>query len=207
MRRWERSGAVVGVLVLLGSLAWGGSAAARTPVGTHEAFFLRVAAGLGGASGSVETDAGVDVGLSGFSLLWDISAGWAVLENLFVHAEFYGSVATDPTLDVGSREFGTESVDYDNYGFGTGVTYHVAPWDVYVSGTIGLAWVDIGGRGVDVDTETGFGLNLKLGKEWWVAKDFALGLAGQFFFTTVPTAQDDNFDTVGGGVLVSVSYD
>ena len=86
------------------------------------------------------------------------------------------------------------NLDYDEDvrlpGFGLGGTYYFMPVNVYLSGAIGIAKVGFSGPDADSDgTDFGLALDAMVGKEWWVAPDWGLGLAGQLIFIS---AEDES---------------
>lgn len=64
------------------------------------------------------------------------------------------------------------------------VTYYFMPINLYLTGAIGASRVglDYGGDNSDWGN-FGVGLNLDVGKEWWVGDDLGVGLAGRFWYT------------------------
>ena len=44
-----------------------------------------------------------------------------------------------------------------------------------------------------IETESGWGFSLSLGKEWWVSENWGLGLAG-FVYHSRTTGEDISFD-------------
>lgn len=163
----------------------------------HKGFYLRLTTGVGYASTSGDSD----VTVSGVGGLTTLGIGYAVMENFIVNADLWGTKVFSPKV-----EFPGGSGDLDGslfvYGIGGGVTYYVMPMNLYLSAAVGAtkATLSIDGYG-DSDSETGFGLNAVIGKEWWVSDNWGLGIAGQVFYGT-----HDPSSTIAGGLLFSATY-
>ena len=146
----------------------------------HDGFFLRftVGFGFGGANleaAGDETDFGAVAGFFSFDI------GAAAVENLIVHARLAATSLVNPEVEVNGRDRGSDdSLTIGTSLLGVGVTYYFMPINLYVGATAGLAWVnftysiDIDGDGDDdtYSSDAGFGLNLDVGKEWWVGDDW-----------------------------------
>ena len=85
------------------------------------------------------------------------------------------------------------------------------PANVYVSGAIGASILSIKNNNKTNETDSGFGINLLVGKEWWVSQDWGVGVAAQLMFSRVSDKSENSstktdFDTVSGGVLLTGTY-
>jgi hypothetical protein len=81
--------------------------------------------------------------------------------------------------------------------------------NLYIQATPSFTWWRAETDLLEFESDTGFGMRLALGKEWWVSDSWALGLNGQFAF-----ASNDDKDAGGGtwdttwfGVAFSATYD
>ena len=71
--------------------------------------------------------------------------------------------------------------------FGIGLTYYFMPVNLYLTGAVGFSYAQVEVDGVDRgSSDVGFGLNVDLGKEWWVSDNWGLGIAGRLWFSEVP---------------------
>jgi hypothetical protein len=155
---------------------------ARAGYREHDGFYVRMLVG-GGVGGSKYRDGlAIDGGQTrtlGANSMTEVAVGWAVFENLIVHA----------TLNLGSIHDGAKKVGKRNYhdvdettivGFaGGGLTYYLMPANVYVTGSVGL-----GGLGAVSDdgddhheSKVGLGTSFAIGKEWWIGGQWGLGVA------------------------------
>jgi|GEM_PF-1162976 len=173
----------------------------------HDGFFLRMTPGFGvggfKVSGNVTDSDGLivknpsDKGAVGtFSLL----LGGEVSDNLTIHADFWSY----STMGEHGQDLYT---GITTGGVGLGLTYYFMPHNLYLSGTLSPAFTALSViRDLNNDTShkthMAYGLNASLtfGKEWWVSKNWGLGIAvrGEYGF-----AQNDDFDiSNGAGVLL-----
>jgi hypothetical protein len=167
----------------------------------HDGFFMRFLTGFGFANHS-------ETGLTakGGSLTGGIAAGGAVVENLILFGELFGS----STLDAKVDSDGAVPADYTVHlgGLGPGVSYYT-PFNLYVSGTLALTRLNTAYIGGSERSKVGVGGNLTLGYEWWVSSNWGLGVAGRFYFSVnkadVDGAADPNIKTFGGGLFFSAT--
>jgi len=83
------------------------------------------------------------------------------------------------------------------------------PANVYVTGAIGLSNVEIAVDGGGSDSsDTGVGVNVDVGKEWWVGDNWGLGVVGRFWYThaTIDAAVDETLNLLGGVLGFSATY-
>lgn len=158
----------------------------------HDGFYLRME--LGGGYGGFKSDGTVDApypvnqiknprakgGLIGGA----ISAGGAVGDNLLFHGDMWFDVNIMREDDNNLKQSFGVGV------FGIGMTYYFMPSNIFITGRVGVAtaWFSIMNprdHYDDYDYEhysrdaTGIGMQLSVGKEWWVSDNWALGLALQ----------------------------
>ena len=189
------------------SIALASTALASEPE-THDGFMLRFVTGLGFQSTS-EDGTGGSVGTSGLSGTTALALGGVIVPNLAIHGELFLTTITDPTWEVrldsgaGVSEETKGSIVSD--GLGVGVTYFMMPLNLYLSGTVGIGKSTAELNNQSYETDTGFGLNLLVGKEWWVSEEAGIGVAGQLIYVSVPDDSED-LNTVSGAVLFSVTY-
>jgi hypothetical protein len=160
----------------------------------HDGFFLRLAPGLGGFSAS-ETLGTNELEVSGRNGLFNFSIGGALTENLILHLDTSGMSSSDPTIKMNGQS-GTTNGKLSTSVIGVGLTSYFSS-NVYLTGAIGIARTTYKSNGSTFETDSGWGINLMLGKEWWVSENWGLGVAGQFLYTTCP-------DPVGNGTTVDL---
>lgn len=179
---------------------------------THDGFFLRMSAGLGGSNILAEPDSGGDQEITGSMGTFELSVGGALTENLILH----GTVNTMGMSDANfSGQGDAFEGEYDEVGIGfvgVGVTYYIMPANVYVSSSIGANGIYLNGNDEDSDREmdsNGAGLIVQVGKEWWVSDNWGLGLAAQTHLGGL-AVEDSGGDVDWGyfnyGLVLSATY-
>ncbi len=74
------------------------------------------------------------------------------------------------------------------FGFGPGILYYFEPVNLYVSGTLTFTKMYISETDTGFstgDTNLGIGADFKVGKEWWVAPRWGIGVAGMVHFASM----------------------
>ena len=162
---------------------------------THDGFFMRLSPGIGTASTKIDVT-GFQVDVSGMASDFNFAIGGMVKPNLAIHATFFGWSAGDPDGDVAIAGVGSGSGTLNGTvtmgAYGAGLTYYFMPVNMYLSGSAGFGTLQLDAdNGVDGETDTGFAMDLTLGKEWWVGDSWGLGLAGGFTYHSLPEKDMD----------------
>ncbi len=147
---------------------------------------------------------------------WDLAVGGTVWKGLSVHGTYFGAIAFRPEVKTGSTV--TRSGDKTSFsliGLGPGVTYHFQPMNLYLSYSAGVGWsvLRFYEHKLNVPdgwSNIGFANQLVVGKEWWVWKRLALGVALQGLYARVVdrggAGVDYHYNSFGGGLLFSATY-
>jgi hypothetical protein len=122
----------------------------------------------------------------GQGFIADFKIGGAIKENLILSFDLISRTITGPEVEVDGNTIGTASNDIvatDNT-MGVGMTYYIMPHNIFLSGTVGMAKMTIENKDTDAkgESKAGLGLHVKVGKEWWVSKNWGLGLSGGYGF-------------------------
>lgn len=159
---------------------------ARKPAAApkHEGFLLRVTTGWGvgrlyGKNGRDETS--LLVGLA-------VDGGAAVIENLIVRARLRTGVTGFRESDFG------DDVLFSYGAAGFGVDYYFMPMNVYLGGTVSVAGVARSTEDHVNHSRAGLGLDLDVGKEWWLGSHWGVGIAARASYVDVAAEH-----TVRGG--------
>jgi hypothetical protein len=174
----------------------------------HDGFFLRLSLLGVGFSHSTVSNEGTDVVLSGFCNFADFALGYAIIENLILHANVYGPVIYDPTLEVNHDEMTLKDGAAYLMGYGGGITYYFMPVNIYATLAAGAARIRIApDEGPELGTEYGFSMQVIVGKEWWVGDNWGLGIAGTGVYQRMEgTENGPIWTTFAGGLMFSVTY-
>jgi hypothetical protein len=161
------------------------------PEREHRGFFLRFDGGLGYLSSSATPD-GAGQSMGGLAIPVGISVGAAVVPNLIVAGEAWGSFTRSPSL----------------VGLGVQLTWYFMPANVYLSVTPSIGILAVPIYGVVAAAHAGFAGKVAVGKEWWVGRKWGLGVAGQFHFGSNPVdgTPPPTWTTFEGGIALSVTF-
>jgi len=185
----------------------------------HDGLMFRAALGAGYAAGTwdaVAIDAFGNTGkldLAGAAGFFSVDIGSSIAGSLVLHARLSDVSVISPTVSVDGSEMGDLSKDASLtfYLFGPAATYYLMPANVYFTLALGLAQaaVDTGAGDTGASGE-GFGLEVDVGKEWWVGDNWGIGAAARFSFASLPYDLADGSSTrlggLGFGVLLSATY-
>jgi hypothetical protein len=204
MRMWTRTATILGVIALLVAPA----AEANEPREHDGGFFARLAVGGGYASTSTKDDFGDKVELNGPSFDFDVALGVGIGRNFIVHASVFGWSVVDPTIEVNGVGFDTDDVTLSLAAFGPGVTYYFGESNFYLTGAVGIATQTLKIDRVTFDSDTGWAMQVGLGKEWWVGDRWGVGVAAGFNYHSVPSGESDVDDLTGPafGLRFSATY-
>ena len=122
--------------------------------------------------------------MSGQGAVMDMKIGGAIRENLILHATIISNSMSGPTIITTKNGFVTSAKASNSFAisdaiYGVGLTYYVMPSNYFVSGSIGIVTftlVDSGQDNSSISTQGGLAMQFKLGKEWWVSKNWGLGV-------------------------------
>jgi hypothetical protein len=178
-------------------LVAGSASAANEPKMHDGGFFLRLSAGLGSAQTKFDDLDDNESKLSGLSGDANFAVGANVGGSLAIHGTFWGFSMTDPELETDGVEVELDDATYSVSAFGAGLTYYTAS-NFYVSPSVGLATASIEFDNVTVESDTGFAVDLTIGKEWWVSDKWGLGVAAGFGFHAIPLDEDVSEDDATG---------
>ena len=176
----------------------------------HDGFYLRLTTGIGSTT-SIEKVEGDELGISGVSTNITMGIGYAVVENLILNLDIFGSIVTDPTVEVNGEEIGEADAELTVSNTGIGATYYIMPTNVYFAGSIARASGKIESKWGKTESEAGYGINIVIGKEWWVSDNWGIGVAGQLFHTVlsdenVITGEVYDLKTTSLGILFSATF-
>ncbi|HNY31708.1 MAG TPA: hypothetical protein PKO15_12540 [Fibrobacteria bacterium] len=185
---------------------------------TRDGLFLAFGLGIGYGSMSTEatiptsftTTTDMEMTNSGLTNSFDFRIGGTVAQDLALHATLVGDAIGGPEteLKIGGR---TKTVDaFNSVGFsmlGVGATKYFTPADAFVSASAGIATFQVEDTSESSSKikDRGFALQGKVGKEWWISPNWALGVAGVVNWAYVsPSDETDKY--LSAGVQFSATY-
>jgi hypothetical protein len=121
----------------------------------------------------------------GFALDFNFAIGGAVKENLILAGEFWSTWLPSPDLSLRGVSVPRGSGFWNaTYGLGPSFTWFLMPTNVFFSVTPSVTWTSFSDYYSTYTTNAGFGTHAMIGKEWWVAPHWGLGVSGWFVFST-----------------------
>ena len=132
--------------------------------------------------------------LDGYAGALGISVGSMVSENFALHFDMNGANAFRSGLSIEGTEDTTYNAVFQTTGVGLGGTYYLMPSNLYATLSVGAGWLytTAYARVDDNYVLTGYessnfgpSVAVGIGKEWWVAPDWGVGLTGMYQFLSV----------------------
>jgi len=153
--------------------------------------FLRLSGGFGFAGTAAEVPFGSlvdDLSFTGFSGDFNFALGGFVAPGLALHGSIMSWTVTEPDADWGIFT-ATIPSDLNMTAVGAGLTWYILPSGLYLSGSVGAGKLNID----DADSDNGLALDVTFGKEWWVSRQWSLGIAAGLGVHAIsePGLQDD----------------
>jgi hypothetical protein len=137
-----------------------------------------------------------------------VALGGSVGRNLVIYGELLGTSVSDPTLEAGSTSMTASGLTATMAGIGPGVAYYL-DGNLYVSGTLlftKLSFSDSNTNDQLASTDWGVGAGLTFGKEWWVSRDWGLGVTGQIQAASMKdTGVDSRWTSIAAALLFSAT--
>lgn len=189
----------------------------------HDGFYLSYNWGpvFGNVMGKVKSYNGsipYTANFLGTGGMMDFKIGWAIKNNMILHTTFILNKVPAPEIitTVGNNSTSKSMPDkfeVDESMFGVGMTYYIMPYNIFLSGSIGRGKFKISGsenKDDDGDTNSGFSMQLKIGKEWWILKNWGAGLGLTYGKTNLthqpPIGFAEKLDSNRFGILLNTTF-
>jgi hypothetical protein len=182
----------------------------------HDGFFLRINFGVGYGVAQLKGSAIPDEVYSGPGFGSSIDLGSALAENLILHARLRDASIAWPSVTFDDEEpSGVSAVLVSQVMAAVGLQYYFMPINVFVGLSVGIAGMETvlersGKDDVRNNARAGVGIDLDVGKEWWVSESWAIGVAGRLSLVRVSAEAvvDEDADFRGGflAVLGTATY-
>ena len=199
MRNMFTSCAIVAAILILPAAAFAGG----SPRAHDGGFMLRMTLG-GGGGGTTISDDFNELEFSGGQGEFTIAIGGVVTENLAIHGTLFGFSMVDPEVKINGTSLGEANGSMTMSAVGAGLTWWVMPANFYLSGSAGFGTLTADPDGTSSETsDTGFAMELALGKEWFVSESWGLGVGGGFSWHTIP---DGDIPENWSGVSLSLRF-
>jgi hypothetical protein len=144
-----------------------------------------------------------------------VDVGGAPVHDLVIFGRLRGAWLIEPSFRIDDEEVAdTDGLAVNQGLLGAGLNYYIMPLNLYFGGVVGFAVVETvqSRRNRDDRTDTsdvGFGVDLDVGKEWWIDDNWGVGVALRLSLSGVPAediAQDAMFGSGFFAVLFSATY-
>lgn len=140
----------------------------------HDGFYFSGSAG--GGARSMFINGSDDVNVDGTGAAVSFRVGGAIAPNLFLHATVGSSLTTDPEISVGAMTATANGAEVSFVSVGPGLTYYFMPANVALGGSAVVMQTSLSLDGdVLSKSEWGPGLELRIGKEFWIADHMLFG--------------------------------
>jgi hypothetical protein len=164
---------------------------------------IRLTGGFGGGGTSISNDID-ELEFSGSQGEFTFAIGGVVTENLAIHGTLFGFSMVDPTVEFNGTELGEANGSMTMSAVGAGVTWWAMPANFYLSGSVGFGTLTADPDGSSAaSSDTGFAMELALGKEWFVSDSWGLGIGGGLSFHSIP---DGDLPENWSGVSLSLRF-
>ena len=195
MKKFLRN--LISLLFLFTIISYSQSLPLPDGVETHDGFYLRIIAGGGFAHYAGDfsyedpyTHFKINEEITysgGMPITIRIQIGGTISDNLIFYGVTGSTIMYNPTLEIdGEEEYrGAYSNEVSMGGFGPGICYYLMPENFYFSGSIQLATATDPYKVEEGNQLIGFGINVGIGKEWWVGEQWGLGLGIDGFYCSV----------------------
>lgn len=147
----------------------------------HEGFFLRLTVGAGagfaGYREAVDGSRTEDVETGGVAGEMEVAIGGRIIGDLILHGNLLLTGVGDANKTVSGVKNASYKIDTSLALLGGGATYYFMPYNVYLSGMFGVgAMSESRDDKRIVESGSGIGAALMVGKEWWAGPRAQWGL-------------------------------
>jgi len=163
------------------------------PEPRHTGLYLHARLGLGYTHMRADD---IDMTIAGGGGAFGLAIGMSVVPNLIVYAELFDNIATGPEVTQnGSTSTASDDTAAGVVGIGLGVRYYFMPSNFFVAGTLAASSLTVQENGEETaQSDTGLGVSLSAGKEWFVSTNWGLGVAAQLFLGSMPEGDNAGYD-------------
>lgn len=177
---------LIGIICLPSSLV----GQENNDVPSHEGFFLRFLAGGGHGRMIIDDFFGSELSAKATGGLFHFQIGGEISENLVLFGDLGAFTISGPMVYYQGERFTAKDTEISSFAIGVGLTYYIMPNNMYFSGSLIMAQGKLEEPGFEEESKWGPGILLSIGKEWWVGKQWGLGVAGFFELHMLESKED-----------------
>ncbi len=141
-----------------------------------------------------------NITFKGVGIVFDLQVGAPIKENFILHGDIISSSSGSVKMEFDGEEVGT--LDGENsigmMMFGGGFTAYAMPANIFFSGVVGVGGFNMTVEDETSNTEKGFGLFFKAGKEWYISSNWDLGFNINLNYTNVTNGADSMTEKLSG---------
>ena len=194
------------IILLFNSTLFGQSNSSNTTdtgVHQHDGFFLRFVGGCGYTEWTKELNGEDDKKISGLGVSFREQIGLTLDDNLILCVDV-GFVTVGKGGEVSKGNSTSSLVEPEsNIDFGLGLNYYFMPNNIYASLSILSSVSTL--ENYYGESTFGLGINLLVGKEWWVSDNWGIGGAMYLYYRTNDTGNTD-LNSFSIGLMLSATY-
>jgi hypothetical protein len=155
----------------------------------HDGLYLRFLLGIGSLSFSespVYTNGTGRLSASGTAGFFAFHLGFSLTDNVILYGALNGYSASNPDYSLNGTSFAeTLSNTLGVSSYGGGLALYLDSLNAYISADLGTATTRITVGRAATSSKSGIGINLQIGKEWWVSKNWGLGAALFYHYSSM----------------------
>ena len=178
---------------------------------THDGFYFRGLFGFGPATTTFDNYLGNELKFEGGATAMRLQFGYAVIDDLIIFLDNGVIVMGEPDVTYGGNDIEQGNSQVSVSDFGIGVSYYLMPYNIFISASLLLFYTSFEGNYIEGETDYGVGYQLSIGKEWWISKNWGIGVALLGFYgkTTATIDADNTEHNVTSsyiGIMFSATY-
>lgn len=137
---------------------------------------------------------------SGTGATVDFKIGAAFIKNNIISLDIISRSMTVSEMMFDGRSLTSfpDPVSAGDVTTGIGFTHYFMPYNLFINGTIGISTFSIESGGTKAESESGYSLHIKTGKEWWVSKNWGLGISGGYGLVIADDKADPSMPSYTG---------
>ncbi len=158
-----------------------GSVLCQDGIHEHDGFFLRMLLGAGYAELVEKNVMGSDLKFSGPTVPFHFQIGGQLSKNFIFYGEIGFASQTNPEMEWMGQSGSSSDITVFVGDLGLGITYYLMPVNIYFSLSTLYSQAQLEYNNTKSESKISYdninGINLMVGKEWWVGAQWALGVA------------------------------
>jgi hypothetical protein len=173
---------------------------------THDGFYMQIDSGLGYYHMSAD-QAGADVSFSGVTSASQFLIGGTPVPGFVIGGGIVTDYVFSPKMKVRDVEFSNGLTSQYVFGVGPFVDIYPDPnKGLHFQGLIGFGGVESSFDGnTSGNDPTGLLLSIGAGYDWWVAREWSIGVMGRLIYAPLKY-QDVSFTTTAPAIMATFTY-